>query len=329
MSHKPVKLIIQIPCYNEAQTLPATLQELPRQIPGVDLVQVLIIDDGSHDGTAEVARQCGVDYVVQLRQHQGLAAGFSAGLEACLQHGADVIVNTDADNQYNAEDIQRLVEPVLAGKADIVVGDRGVATLEAFSPTKRWLQRLGSWVVAQASGVQTPDATSGFRAFSRRAALRTLVLSEYSYTLETLIQAGVHGLAVTYVPVRTNPKTRPSRLIRSIPQYLAYSGTTILRAYTMYRPLRVFFSLGLLLLAGGLLLGLRYLYFILIGQGAGHTQSVIMAAILLIIGFQTMLIGLLADLIGFNRKIMEKTLFKVRELELRLLEQRESGDKPE
>ena len=319
MSHKPVKLIIQIPCYNEAQTLPATLQELPRQIPGVDLVQVLIIDDGSHDGTAEVARQCGVDYVVQLRQHQGLAAGFSAGLEACLQHGADVIVNTDADNQYNAEDIQRLVEPVLAGKADIVVGDRGVATLEAFSPTKRWLQRLGSWVVAQASGVQTPDATSGFRAFSRRAALRTLVLSEYSYTLETLIQAGVHGLAVTYVPVRTNPKTRPSRLIRSIPQYLAYSGTTILRAYTMYRPLRVFFSLGLLLLAGGLLLGLRYLYFILIGQGAGHTQSVIMAAILLIIGFQTMLIGLLADLIGFNRKIMEKTLFKVRELELRLL----------
>ena len=273
MSHKPVKLIIQIPCYNEAQTLPATLQELPRQIPGVDLVQVLIIDDGSHDGTAEVARQCGVDYVVQLRQHQGLAAGFSAGLEACLQHGADVIVNTDADNQYNAEDIQRLVEPVLAGKADIVVGDRGVATLEAFSPTKRWLQRLGSWVVAQASGVQTPDATSGFRAFSRRAALRTLVLSEYSYTLETLIQAGVHGLAVTYVPVRTNPKTRPSRLIRSIPQYLAYSGTTILRAYTMYRPLRVFFSLGLLLLAGGLLLGLRYLYFILIGQGAGHTQN--------------------------------------------------------
>lgn len=316
MTDHPVKLIIQIPCYNEASTLPVTLSVLPRQLPGVDTIEVLVIDDGSNDNTAQVARQEGVHHVVHLAHHAGLAAGFTAGLEACLKHGADLIVNTDADNQYNAEDIQTLIQPILSGAADIVIGDRGVANLQAFSPTKRHLQRLGSWVTGQASGIKTPDATSGFRALSRDAALRTLVLSEYSYTLETLIQAGARRMAVAYVPVRTNPQTRPSRLIRSVPQYLAYSSSTILRAYTMYRPLRVFTTLGSLMLLAGLALGIRYLYFISIGQGGGHIQSVILAAILLIIGFQVLLIGLLADLISFNRKILEEVLYRLRRLEL-------------
>lgn len=311
-----MKLIIQIPCYNEAENLPGTIKVLPRHLPGIDVIEYLVIDDGSSDDTAQVARAAGVHHILCLPQHAGLAAGFVAGLEACLQHGADLIVNTDADNQYQAEDIQRLVEPILTGKADIVVGDRGVATLQTFSPAKRLLQRLGSWVIAQASGVRTPDATSGFRAISREAALRTLVLSQYSYTLETLIQAGAHHMAVAYVPVRTNPQIRPSRLVRSIPHYLANSSTTIVRAYTMYRPLRVFTFLGFLIFMGGVALGVRYLYFVSINQGAGHIQSVILAAVLMIIGFQVSLIGLLADLIGFNRMILEELLYRLRRLEL-------------
>lgn len=323
---KPIKLIIQIPCYNEAGTLPATLEVLPRHLPGVGVIETLIIDDGSQDGTAEVAAALGVDHVVRLNLHRGLAAGFMAGLDACLRNGADVIVNTDADNQYNAEDIQRLIAPILKGQADIVVGDRGIASLEAFSPLKRALQRLGSWVVAQASGLHTPDATSGFRALSREAALRTLVLSEYSYTLETLIQAGNRGVAVAYVPVRTNPQTRPSRLMRSIPHYLTYSGSTIVRAYSMYRPLRVFSSVGGLLITGGLVLALRFLYFYLIGQGGGHIQSVILSAILLIVGFQILLIGLLADLISGNRKILEEVLYRLRRVELEKSTAQNNGD---
>jgi glycosyltransferase involved in cell wall biosynthesis len=311
-----VKLIIQIPCYNEAQTLPITLKELPRQFPGIDQVEFLVIDDGSEDATAQVATENGVQHVLRLNPHRGLAAGFTAGLEACLRQGADIIINTDADNQYNAEDMKRLIAPILSGQAEIVVGDRGVANLSAFSPSKRLLQRLGSWVVAGASGLKTPDATSGFRAISREAALRTLVLSEYSYTLETLIQAGHRGMAVAYVPIRTNPHTRPSRLIRSIPQYLAYSGTTIVRAYAMYQPLRVFTGLAILMICGGLFLAFRYLYFLSLGQGAGHIQSVIVSAVLLIVGFQTMLIGLLADLIGFNRIILEELLYRTRRTDL-------------
>lgn len=315
---KPIKLIIQIPCYNEADTLPATLEVLPRHLPGVDVIEYLIIDDGSHDETVQVAAAHGVDHMVRLNPHRGLAAGFVAGLDACLRHGADIIVNTDADNQYNAADISRLITPILNGQADIVVGDRGVASLAAFSPYKRLLQRIGSWVITRASGLKTPDATSGFRALSREAALRTLVLSEYSYTLETLIQAGNRGMAVAYVPVRTNPQTRPSRLIRSIPHYLTYSGSTILRAYTMYRPLRVFSSVGILLILTGTVLALRFLYFFLIGQGGGHIQSVILSAILLIIGFQILLIGLLADLVSGNRKILEEVLYRLRRVELEI-----------
>ena len=311
-----MKLIIQIPCFNEADNLPHTVAALPRQLDGVNSIEYLVIDDGSTDATVAVARQIGVQHIVQLNTHSGLAAGFAAGLEASLHQGADIIVNTDADNQYQAEDIQRLIEPILAGRADLVVGDRGVASLANFSPVKRQLQRLGSWVIGRASGVTTPDATSGFRALSREAALRTLVLSDYSYTLETLIQAGASHIAVEYVPVRTNPQTRPSRLMRSIPHYLAHSGATIIRAYTMYRPLRVFSTLSLVFLLVGLLLSLRFVYFFLLGQGDGHIQSLILAAVLLIVGFQTFLIGLVADLIGFNRKILEDLIYRIRRIEV-------------
>lgn len=310
-----MKLIIQIPCHNEASVLPETVAALPRSLPGFDRIETLVVDDGSQDGTAQAARQAGVAHIVRLPGHSGLAAAFSAGLDASLKLGADVIVNTDADNQYQAEDILHLVEPILAGRAQVVIGDRGVATLPAFSPLKRRLQRLGSWVVGKVSGMQIPDATSGFRALSREAALRTLVLSDYSYTLETLIQAGARRLPVEFVKIRTNPETRPSRLMRSIPHYLANSSATIVRAYTMYRPLRVFSLLGSLLLIGGLGLGFRFLYYWILGEGTGHVQSVILAAGLFIVGFQVLMIGLVADLIGFNRKILEELLYRIRLME--------------
>lgn len=313
-----MKLIIQIPCYNEASVLADTVQALPRRLPGIDSIETLVMDDGSTDGTDKVAKAAGVDHIVQLHGHKGLAIAFITGLEASLKYGADIIVNTDADNQYRSEDIQHLVEPILAGRAQLVIGDRGVSSLKNFSPVKRFLQRLGSLIIAFASGVRTPDATSGFRAISREAAMRTLVLSNYSYTLETLIQAGAQNLTVEYVPVRTNPQTRPSRLMRNIPHYLANSSTTILRSYTMYRPLRVFSALGGVLFLSGVALGIRYLYFSLIGLGQGHVQSVILSAVLLIVGFQVLLIGLVADLISFTRKIQEETLYRVRRLECEL-----------
>lgn len=310
-----MKLIIQIPCYNEASTIAETLGSLPKELPGVDEIEFLVIDDGSQDDTAAIAHEAGVHHLVELPRHIGLATAFMTGLENCLLHGADLIVNTDADNQYNGADIQLLVQPILDGKADLVIGDRGVDTLANFSPVKRSLQSLGSWFITQASGLETPDATSGFRALSREAALRTIVLSEYTYTLETLIQAGANREAVMYIPVRTNPNTRPSRLMKSIPQYLVNSAQTILRAYTMYRPLRVFLILGAIIILAGLVLGVRFLYFYLNGQGAGHVQSVILAAVLLIIGFQTWFIGLLADLISSNRKILEELLFRLRRMD--------------
>ncbi len=311
-----MKLIIQIPCHNEAQVISDTIKSLPTVLEGFDTIETLVIDDGSNDGTAAIALEAGANHLVSLPTHMGLAAAFTSGLDACLKKGADVIVNTDADNQYHAEDISLLVKPIIDGRAQIVVGDRGVATSEHFSPVKRLLQRTGSWVVTQISGMDIPDATSGFRALSREAALRTLVLNDYSYTLETLIQAGARRMPVEFVKIRTNPQTRPSRLIQSVPHYLANSSTTIVRSYAMYRPLRVFTIFGGIFIVSGLALAGRFLYYYFIGQGSGHLQSVILAAVLLIVGFQVLLIGLLADLIGFNRKILEELLYRIRFLEV-------------
>ncbi len=310
------KLIIQIPCYNEESTLPETLQSLPKSISGVDKIEILVIDDGSTDQTAQVAAQYGVHHILRFPQHVGLAAAFAAGLNACLEHGADIIVNTDADNQYNAEDIQKLIQPILDHQADIVIGDRGVANHPEFSPLKRVLQKWGSKILAMTSGLDIPDATSGFRAYSREAALKTIVLSGYTYTLETLIQAGYKGLAVRYVPVRTNPQKRPSRLIRSLPEYLAISTITIIRSYAMYRALRFFTIIGGIFIFSGLLLGVRFLIIhYLLRTGGGNLQSLLLMAVLLIIGFQILLIGLLADLISFNRKILEEVLYRVRKID--------------
>ena len=310
-----MKLIIQIPCFNEEQSLGATLRELPRSLPGVDTIEFLVVDDGSTDDTALVARALGVDHVLRFPRQRGLARAFAAGLDAALKQGADLIVNTDADNQYPASAIPQLIAPILAGQADLVIGDRGVATVAGFSPLKRRLQQLGSWVVHRASGLPVPDATSGFRALSRETAQRLMVLSEYSYTLETLIHAGARRLAVEYVPIQTNPPVRPSRLMRSLSDYLAHSTITIVRAYTTYRPLRAFVSVGALIVFAGTAVGLRFLYFYIQGAGTGHIQSLILAAILLVVGFQVGLIGLVADLIGFNRKILEELLYRVRRLE--------------
>jgi len=312
-----MKLIIQIPCYNEEATLPQTVQDLPSALPGIDEIEYLVVDDGSTDRTVEVARSLGVHHIVRLEQNCGLAYAFLTGLEAALQAGADIVVNTDADNQYRGEDVGQLVLPLLEGRADIVVGDRGVAALERFSPLKRVLQRLGSWVVERAAGIPIPDAVSGFRAFTREAALRLTVLSDYTYTLETLIQAGARRMVVVYVPVRTNPQTRRSRLIRNIPSFLTLSAVTIIRFYTMYRPMWVFTMIGGGFIAGGVALGLRFLYFFVQRGGeVGKIQSLILAAILTIIGFQVCLIGLIADLVRLNRKMLEETLYRVRRMEL-------------
>lgn len=311
-----MKLIVQIPCLNEEQTLPATVHDIPRAIAGIDAVELLIIDDGSTDRTVQVARELGVEHIVRFRRNRGLAAAFAAGLDACLRLGADIIVNTDGDNQYAGADIPKLVAPILAGQTDMVIGDRQTDTIAHFSPLKKRLQKLGSWVVRQASGTDIPDTTSGFRAYSRDAALRLNIVSGYSYTLETIIQAGKQRLALTHVPVATNAKLRESRLFRSIPNYLGHSTQTIVRTYAMYEPLRIFMVIGVLLLSLGLLLSLRYVYFMFQGQGTGHVQSVIIAAVLLIAGIQVILIGFLADLIAVNRRLNEDILLRVKRLEL-------------
>jgi glycosyltransferase involved in cell wall biosynthesis len=311
-----VKLIIQIPCYNEETTLPLTLQDLPRTLPGVDLIEYLVVDDGSTDRTVQLARELGIQHIVCHKSNRGLAAAFVTGLEAALAAGADIIVNTDGDNQYYGADVEALIRPILEGRADVVVGDRGVAALQYFSPVKRALQQIGSWVVTQAAGTSIPDATSGFRAFTREAALRLTVLSDYTYTLETLIQAGARRMAVVYVPVRTNPRTRQSRLVRSTPSFISLSAVTILRFYTMYRPLRVFMTIGGVFIVLAVALGVRFLYYYILGMGSGHVQSLILAAILTIVGFQIALIGLLADSSAMNRKMMEEILYRVREREL-------------
>ncbi len=310
-----MKLIIQIPCLNERLTLRETIADLPREIPGVDEIELLIIDDGSSDGTSELARELGVHHIVRFPQNRGLARGFMAGIDACLKLGADVIVNTDADNQYSGADIPKLVEPILAGRADLVVGDRQVESVEGFSPTKKKLQRFGSWVVRLASNTEVPDATSGFRAISREAATRMFVVSEFSYTLETIIQAGQAHLAVAAVPIRTNPKKRESRLFKSIPQYLRRSGATIVRIYTMYKPLRAFLAVAALLFLTGSALGMRFLYYHFTEDKTGHIQSLILASILLVCAFIVAVFGLLADLVGANRKLLEDVVQRLRRVE--------------
>ena len=310
-----MKLIIQIPCFDEEQTLPETVAELPREIPGIDLIEVLVIDDGSTDGTVEVARRHGVQHVVGFPRNRGLASAFKAGLDACLRLDADLIVNTDGDNQYCGGDIPALVKPIIDGEADMVVGDRQTDTIPHFSFVKKKLQRLGSAVVRQVSRTDVADTTSGFRAFSREAALRLNLVSEFTYTLETIIQAGQCRMAVGSVPIRTNPRTRPSRLFRGVGQYVRRSVGTIVRINMMYRPLRVFLWLGGLLFTGGFAMGLRFLYYYFTGGGSGHVQSVVLAGALLMIGVQIMVMGLLADLIGANRKLVEDVLMRVKRLE--------------
>ena len=299
------KLIIQIPCYNEAQTLGVALDALPREVDGFDRVEWLIIDDGSSDDTVEVARAHGVDHVVRHTRNQGLAKGFMTGLNACLARGADVIVNTDADNQYNADDIPALTAPVVEGKADIVVGARPIETIEHFSLAKKLLQKLGSWVVRVASRTDVPDAPSGFRAISRAAAEQLVVFNDYTYTLETIIQAGQKNMAITSVPVRVNDDLRPSRLVKSIPSYIRRSIFTIIRIFVIYRPFRFFGVIGAALFVAGFLIGLRFLWYWLVGEGEGHVQSLILAALLMGMGFQTVLVAFLADLLAANRKLLE------------------------
>jgi len=311
-----MKLVIQIPCLNEEATLPETLASLPRKLPGIDEVEVVVIDDGSSDRTSEVAREHGADHILRFRRHKGLAAGFMAGLDASLRLGADVIVNTDADNQYPAEAIPRLIQPILDGEADMVVGDRSVGDVAHFSWTKRRLQTAGSWVVRKVSGTNVPDTTSGFRALNREAALRINIVSEFTYTLESIIQAGKKRLAVTHRPVTTR-ETRPSRLFSSTWDYVKKQAAAILRIYAMYEPFKVFLILGGSLLIAGFGLGLRYAYFWSLGEVRGHFQSAILSVLLLILGFQTLQLGIVGDLIASNRKLLEDLLYRVRKQEAR------------
>lgn len=322
-----MKLIIQIPCYNEAETLEIALNDLPKKIEGIDEIEYLIINDGSNDNTVEVAKNWGVHHIVHFKQNKGLAKGFMAGLDGCLRNGADIIVNTDADNQYCAEDIAALIKPILDGKADMVIGERPIDQTEHFSYIKKKLQHFGSWVVRKASNTDIPDAPSGFRAFSRDAAMRVNVVNDYTYTLETIVQAGREKIAITSVPVRTNEELRPSRLFKSIWGYVKKSIITILRAYMMYKPLKCFTFLAMPPIGIGLLIGCRFLYFMAVGRAVGHVQSLILACTLIIIGFLTFMIGLVADVIAANRKILQDTQYHTRKSEYELLYQQQKMEK--
>ncbi|KMP12237.1 glycosyl transferase [Candidatus Nitromaritima sp. SCGC AAA799-C22] len=310
-----MKLIIQIPCLNEEQTLPATLKDLPESLPGIDSIETLIIDDGSTDRTVDVAREQGANHILSLTNNKGLAKAFHYGLNQALKLGADIIVNTDADNQYHAGDIGKLIEPILRGKADIVIGNRQVETIRHFSPLKILLQKVGSWVVRQLSGTQVPDATSGFRAYSREAAMQVNVVSDFTYTLETIISAGKKNLAITHVPVRTNEKVRESRLFPNIRTYLRRSLVTLIKVYSMYKPLRVFTLVGGSSFLAGFALGIRYLYYYFQGD-SGHVQSVILAGVLLIVGIQIVMMGIAAELIAVNRQLLEDIQLRIKKDEL-------------
>jgi glycosyltransferase involved in cell wall biosynthesis len=313
-----MKLIIQIPCLNEEDSLPVTLRDLPRAVDGFDVVEWLVIDDGSTDRTIEVARKHGVDHVVRLTNNKGLAMGFQAGLDASLKLGADVIVNTDADNQYNAADIPKLVEPIVRGEADLVVGDREVKTIEHFSPVKKLLQRLGSWVVRRASDTTVPDTTSGFRAYNREAALQIQVVSRFTYTLETIIQAGKMLVAIDHVPIRTNPKMRDSRLFRSISSYVRTNAASIFRIYTQYEPLRVFLMAAALVALVAAVVWVRFFVLFAQGDGAGHIQSVVLGAMLFVVAVQLAALGIIGDLLAANRVLIQRTLERTRRIELKL-----------
>lgn len=310
-----MKLIIQIPCYNEAETLEIALNDLPKKLDGVDEIEYLIINDGSKDDTVEVAKRWGVHHVVNFKQNKGLAKGFMAGIDGCLRNGADIIVNTDADNQYCADDIATLIRPILSGEADMVIGARPIDETEHFSFMKKKLQHFGSWVVRKASNTDIPDAPSGFRAYSREAAMHLNVVNDYTYTLETIVQAGREKIAITSVPVRTNAELRPSRLFNSIWGYVKKSMLTILRAYMMYKPLKSFSYLAVCPVGVGLLIGVRFLYFMALGKSGGHVQSLILACALIIMGFLTFMIGLVADVIAANRKLLQDTQYHARRTE--------------
>jgi len=313
-----MKLIIQIPCFNEADQLPQTLADLPSEVEGFDVVERLVIDDGSTDETIAVARSHGVNHIVRLTNNKGLAAGFQAGLDACLKLGADVIVNTDADNQYYGPDIAKLVVPILAGRADMVVGDREVTGIEHFSPLKKSLQRLGSWVVRQASSTSVPDTTSGFRAYNREAAIQLVVVSKFTYTLETIIQAGKQLVAIDHVPVRTNPKTRESRLFPSMGAYVRRNAVSIFRIYAQYEPLRVFWSLSALIGVVALAVWIRFVVSYIDGGGKGHVQSLILGAVLFIAAVVLFALGVIGDLLAAQRVMTQKTFERVRRIELEL-----------
>lgn len=310
------KLIIQIPCYNEEKTLPTTLREIPRRITGVDCVEILVVDDGSTDQTVAAAEKAGADHIIKHVHRKGLAHAFMTGVDACLRLGAHIIVNTDGDNQYKGEDIPRLIKPILDGKAEIVIGDRRTDDIAHFPASKKKLQKLGSRVVRMLSDTQVPDAVSGFRAYTRESAMQVNVLSSFSHTIETILLAGRKNLAVVSVPIGTNPKTRESRLFKHPIQFLERSISTLLRTYTMYYPLRVFSLIGGLLILGGLVPSIRFLVFYCMGEGAGHVQSLILAAVLLVVGFQILVIGLLADANAFNRKLIEEALLRIKRMEL-------------
>jgi glycosyltransferase involved in cell wall biosynthesis len=311
-----MKLIIQIACFNEEETLPETLKALPSQLDGIDEVEVLIIDDGSTDETVQVARKHGVDHIISFKKNQGLARSFMAGVHACLKYGADIIVNTDADNQYHAGDIPKLIRPILSGQADLVIGTRPISRLRHFSFTKKVMQKVGSWLVRKVSHTAVQDAPSGFRAISRNAALKLNVFNNFTYTHETIIQVGLKNMAIACVPVTVNPTSRPSRLFKSIPVYIIRSMIAILRMMVVYRPFRFFLTLGLIFFLGGLVFGIRYLYFVLMGEGTGHVQSVIFSGVMVGISFQMILVAFVADLLGVNRKLLEEIQYRLRKQEI-------------